>query len=433
MKTTKITGTTYESVLVNVSKTTFEMSQSAVLYSGGEFNVDNPLVGGAGIVEDVVNKPGINGNVYDIDGTISGLISAISTFGAKTEINIGKHAHISSSFPIGFGGGFSGATISAAGKNSNVRIAQGAEVSGGLGVAIGGSGSSVTNGGHISGALYGLAGGDATGVGAAIDDIRLTNNGLIEAAVGMFAAGDDLTLVNGKKGEIVGFAAGLGAFGDATIVNHGMIRVTGQGDTGLLGAAPASILGGLGVQKVTNDGTVIGNVFLGDGNDTFNTIGGVLKGKIYGGTGNDTFSIDNAKLKIVELLDEGTDTVRSTVSYTLANFIERLYLIGSKDVNATGNTGDNTLKGNSGDNVLKGLGGADTFSFGTKGGEDTIADLETGIDKIDLSGWKGIADFDDVLSHAKNKGDDVWITLGKDILIIEDHHKGDLVTGDFAF
>jgi Ca2+-binding RTX toxin-like protein len=209
--------------------------------------------------------------------------------------------------------------------------------------------------------------------------------------------------------------------------------VTGQGDTGLLGTAPASILGGLGVQDVTNDGTVIGDVILGDGNDSFDTIGGVLKGKIYGGTGNDTFSIDNNKLKIVELVDEGTDTVRSTVSYTLADNLERLYLLGSKDVNATGNAGDNTLKGNSGDNVLKGLGGADTFYFGTKGGHDTIADLETGVDKINLSNWKGIADFDGVLSHAKNHGDDVWVTLGEDILVIEDHHKGDLVTGDFAF
>jgi hypothetical protein len=437
MQTTKITGTHYESVLVNVSKTRFEMSQNSVIYSGGEISQNNILVGGGGIIEDIVNKPGIHGNIYDIDGTINGLISAITAFGSNTEINIGEHANLSASYPLSLGGGTIVGTIGAAGDNSKVRIAQGAEVSGTVAVLVSGSGASVTNSGHISDSLYGLVGGDPAGGGAIVHDIRLVNNGLIESIAGMFAVADHTTLVNGAKGEIVGFAAGMGAVGNATIVNHGVVRVTMEGDTGLLGPTAGAIVGGVGVQKVTNDGTLVGDVVLGEESDTFSNIGGVVRGKIYGGDGNDTFSTDNAKYKMVELADEGTDTVRSTVSYKLSLNVENLALLGTKNANATGNLGDNGLQGNKGDNVLTGLAGIDTFHFGTKGGTDTIADFVIGTDKIDLSKWTGIADFDDVLSHAKNHGDDVWITVGKsadaDVLIIADHHKIDLVDTDFLF
>jgi Ca2+-binding RTX toxin-like protein len=59
------------------------------------------------------------------------------------------------------------------------------------------------------------------------------------------------------------------------------------------------------------------------------------------------------------------------VSFSLAALgnVEDLTLIGSGDINATGNAGANVLTGNDGDNVLTGLGGADVLTGGL--GDDT--------------------------------------------------------------
>ena len=62
---------------------------------------------------------------------------------------------------------------------------------------------------------------------------------------------------------------------------------------------------------------------------------------------------------------DGTDTVLSSISFSLADpvhaigSIENLTLTGTGAINATGNALDNVLIGNGGNNVLVGLGGAD--------------------------------------------------------------------------
>lgn len=103
------------------------------------------------------------------------------------------------------------------------------------------------------------------------------------------------------------------------------------------------------------------------GNDTLN--GGAGADTMYGGAGSDKFYVDNAGDIVSENTKEGVDTVYSTVSYTLRDFVENLTLTGSSNLNATGNSYHNILTGNAGANVLRGGGGDDTLVGGA--GTDT--------------------------------------------------------------
>jgi Ca2+-binding RTX toxin-like protein len=143
-----------------------------------------------------------------------------------------------------------------------------------------------------------------------------------------------------------------------------------------------------GSKAISATGNALGNDIF--GNSAANTLRGLagndrLDGKggadrMDGGLGNDQFMVDHRNDVVVERSGQGTDTLRSTVSYSLPAHVENLTLLGSADINATGNALDNVLRGNAGDNVLKpghgddrlvGNGGADTFIV-TGGAGDTL-------------------------------------------------------------
>ena len=115
----------------------------------------------------------------------------------------------------------------------------------------------------------------------------------------------------------------------------------GSGDDILLGLTGKDILTG------------------GAGNDFLD--GGFGADTMSGGTGNDTYMIDDLGDLISEAVNAGTDTVLSSVSYTLTANVENLTLTGTGSINGTGNDLNNVITGNSGNNTLDGGLGADTL------------------------------------------------------------------------
>ncbi len=99
-----------------------------------------------------------------------------------------------------------------------------------------------------------------------------------------------------------------------------------------------------------------------------------------------------------------TDTWQSILTRTLPNGVENLKLIGTNNINGTGNAGNNNITGNSGNNqinggagidILTGGPGADTFIFqfgqSTISTSDRITDFAINTDKIDLLTQGGLA------------------------------------------
>lgn len=107
----------------------------------------------------------------------------------------------------------------------------------------------------------------------------------------------------------------------------------------------------------------------GNGNDIL--YGGTDTDRMSGGDGNDVYHVDNVNDKVIEQPGEGTDTVYSSVSYTVSANVENLTLTGSSNINGIGNHGDNVLTGNDGHNHLSGHNGND-FLYGMSG-NDTLS------------------------------------------------------------
>ena len=107
----------------------------------------------------------------------------------------------------------------------------------------------------------------------------------------------------------------------------------------------------------------------GNGNDALD--GGAGADSMAGGVGNDTYTVDDAGDVVTENFNEGTDTVKTTLSsYTLGSNLENLTYTGAGDFTGTGNSLANTITGASGNDSLDGGSGNDQLHGG--GGADTL-------------------------------------------------------------
>lgn len=121
--------------------------------------------------------------------------------------------------------------------------------------------------------------------------------------------------------------------------------------------------GGLTLQGTAADDLLTGTV----GTDAIN--GDLGADTMRGGKGSDTYYVDNALDVVTERLNEGTDTVVASATWTMSANVENLTLAeGAAD--GTGNSLANVITGNAAANRLSGGAGADTL-LGA-GGDDWL-------------------------------------------------------------
>jgi len=138
-----------------------------------------------------------------------------------------------------------------------------------------------------------------------------------------------------------------------------------------VGVENLTLLGSTAIDATGNGGNNVltgnsgNNILTGlDGNDTLD--GGTAgTDSLRGGLGNDIYLVDRSSgISITENSGQGTDEVRASVTYTLGSNLENLTLLGTGNINGTGNSLANTIAGNSGNNTLSGGTGVDQMSGG---------------------------------------------------------------------
>jgi Ca2+-binding RTX toxin-like protein len=226
---------------------------------------------------------------------------------------------------------------------------------------------------------------------------NLTGNALANTLIGNAAA----NRIDGGAGvdDMQG-----GAGNDTYVVDDLADKIT---DTAGIDTVETSLDYTLADKPALENITLTGSAVV---NATGNTLANTLDGSqnsaantLTGGKGNDTYIVGAGDI-VVELAAEGTDTVRSAISYTLTDNVENLTLIGSADINATGNALGNTMIGNTRNNELYGGLGIDILKGGVGDDlyrvdlnaknqlEDTLTEnAGEGVDTVRLQGGTALA------------------------------------------
>ncbi len=221
--------------------------------------------------------------------------------------------------------------------------------------------------------------------------IQGTGNALANVLLGNTA---NNTLIGGEGDDTLDGGAGndtlVGGAGDDTYTVNATGDVVTEhpdGGTDLVRSSVTWTLGAnlenlllIGTAKINGTGNAADNRLTGNaaanvltggaGNDILD--GGAGADTMSGGIGDDSYVVDATSDKVVENANEGTDSVQSSVTWTLPANVEHLALTGSASINGTGNALSNLLRGNGGANVLNGGAGNDVVQGGD--GNDTLTD-----------------------------------------------------------
>lgn len=286
-------------------------------------------------------------------------------------------------------------------NSGTVRAGAGA---GALSVASTGGGSTFLNTGLIKGAIT-YSGGS----------VAMTNDGKIYGAVTLGDGGN--TVINrGTIGGDVTLGNGVNRFDGRGGTVDGTVHGGSSSDTYTIDDPSLNIVEALGggmdtvitsVNYRLTAGSEIENLMAAPGagalvligNDLGTHItGGAENDKLVGGAGadildgdlgsdtmigrlgNDTYYVDDAADRVIEATNGGTDTLYTTVDYTLAAGVSVEYLRANTTEGLTlqgnafgtriyGNNGNDTLIGDAGNDVLNGGRGADVMKAGA--GNDT--------------------------------------------------------------
>ena len=132
-----------------------------------------------------------------------------------------------------------------------------------------------------------------------------------------------------------------------------------------------------------------------------------------GTPGDDTFTVDNTQDTVTEALNGGTDTIQTSVSYTLPDNVEKLTATGTLNINLIGNALNNTLTGNAGNNIFNGWDNtwwADHFYGGAPSDSDTMIG-GAGDDTYFVTPFEG---FGGTIVENPNEGNDTAMVLTYD-------------------
>lgn len=273
--------------------------------------------------------------------------------------------------------------------------------------------------------------------------VEIASTAILQSGVASPIADSDCVILDGANSVLInnGSMTARGSAvqvivvdgGTTTITNNGNMTATSYGiwnrfgagtleftNTGTVESAVQSYLGGNSVDRVTNSGTMKGNVDLGGGDDLYVGIGGTVVGSILGGSGNDRFVIGLSN----EVIDggDGIDTLdlsglnqKMTVNLATPSLNKGAGVAGDTYTgieNVTGTVYRDAITGDGTANRLAGGGAFDVLIGG--GGNDTLiggagADTVTGGSGADVFLFETYADRTDVITD---------FTSGVDVVMI---------------
>jgi Ca2+-binding RTX toxin-like protein len=256
-------------------------------------------------------------------------------------------------------------------------------------------------GNSSSNILWGLGGNDILDGGAGTDTMI---GGTGHDTYYVDNAGDVVVEYTGEGTDwvAVSFSYTLGQnVENMSLLGTAAANLTGNElDNQIHGNGYANVLTGAGGDDRLYAGNGDDTLFGGDGADLLDGSFGI--DTMAGGTGSDVYLVDHQNDTVNELAGQGSDEVRTRVSWTLTDGadVETLRTsddIGTQAIDLTANNTGNVVVGNDGNNVLNGRGGndeltgragADSFLFNAPldaaSNVDVITDFDVADDTIVL-------------------------------------------------